>query len=39
MKIILKAILYIGVGLYHVSRGIKFVGEWLEEFATKKLNG
>lgn len=37
MKIVYNIILYIGLGLYYTSRKIKFVGEWLEEFATQRL--
>jgi len=37
MRIVYNIILYIGLGLYYTSRGVKFVGEWLEEFATKRL--
>jgi hypothetical protein len=39
MKIIYKAILYTGLGLYYTAVGIKIVGNFLEDFANKKLNG
>ena len=38
MKIIYTAILYKGLGLYYTAVGIKIVGNFLEDFAKKKLN-
>jgi hypothetical protein len=39
MKIIYKAILYVGSGLYYIAVGIKTASNFLEDFANKKLNG
>lgn len=39
MNIIYNIILYVGIGLRHISNAIKWVGEWLEDFAARKLNG
>jgi hypothetical protein len=39
MTIIYNIMIYFGIGLRHIGNALKWVGEWLEDFATRKLNG